>query len=190
MLSRETAGEFFHATSTIHLSSFFNEIWRQMMRSYVVRYPGDMDGRRHTVEVTIESASDRRTAAYPEIGAPLWPWLLAVGLLLLGAGAFVLVQQARSPGRLIFVGGDQDGESVVLRGAKIRIGGLAENDLVLVSPAVSRYHAQIRCRGRVAEIEDLNSSNGTFVNGTAIQYSELRPGDKIRIGDIDLVYQK
>ena len=189
-LSNETAGAFFHATSTIHLSSFFNEIWRQMMRSYVVRYPASMDGELHTVEVNIEGVSDRRAVPYPDISGPIWPWLAGLGVLLALGGGWFLLQQTRAAGRLVFVGGNQPGESVPLRGAKVRIGGLPENDVVLHSKAVSRYHAQIRCQGRNVEIEDLGSVNGTFVNGNPVRSTELHPGDKIRIGDVDLVYQR
>jgi hypothetical protein len=82
-LSRDTAGAFFHATSTIHLASFFNEIWRQMMHSYVVRFPASMDGERHTIEVSIEGASDRRSVTYPDLPGPIWPWFAVGGGVLL-----------------------------------------------------------------------------------------------------------
>ena len=43
---------------------------------------------------------------------------------------------------------------------------------------------------RRIEIEDLETRNGTFVNGTPIQTQSLQPGDKIRIADVDMVYEK
>ncbi len=62
--------------------------------------------------------------------------------------------------------------------------------LVLGHPAVSRRHARIVTRGGIRAIEDLGSSNGTFVNGIALEPGvprSLSPTDFIRIGPINLV---
>lgn len=189
-ISDETRGEFFHASSTLDLGAFFNEIWRQMMRSYIVRYPGRMDGERHTVEVTIEGRSERRSVDVPKLQGPRWPWIAAGVVVLVGGVLAFLLLRGRSAGRLIFASGELSGQSVTLAGNRVRIGGLPDNDVVIGSPAVSRYHAQIVVRGGKVEIEDLNSSNGTFVNGTPVRTAEIRSGDKIRVGDVDLVYQR
>jgi hypothetical protein len=189
-ISDATRGEFFHASSTLDLGSFFNEIWRQMMRSYIVRFPGSMDGERHAIEVTVEGRSERRSVDVPYVQGPLWPWIAAGGVVLAGAVLAFLLLRGRTAGRIIFASGDLSGQSVSLTGTRVRIGGLPDNDVVIGSPAVSRYHAQIVLRGGKVEIEDLNSSNGTFVNGTPVRTAEIRSGDKIRIGDIDLVYQR
>jgi len=189
-ISTATRGEFFRASSTLDLVSFFNEIWRQMMQSYVVRFPSSMDGERHVVEVTVEGLSERRSVLTPDLGGEVWPWLAGGGGVL-GVGlVFLLVRRRRSAGRIIFSSGDLAGQSVSLFGNRIRIGGLPDNDVVIPSPAVSRYHAQLLIRSGKVEIEDLNSSNGTYVNGTPVRTAEIRSGDKIRVGDVDLVYQR
>ena len=65
----------------------------------------------------------------------------------------------------------------------IQIGRDAGNDVVLSSPTVSRYHAQIEKVGQRFRIRDLRSSNGTFVNGDRIEAETwLKPEDAIRIG--------
>ncbi|MGH0034585.1 MAG: FHA domain-containing protein [Myxococcota bacterium] len=189
-ISDATRGESFRASSTLDLGSFFNEIWRQMMRSYIVRYRGSMDGERHTVEVTIEGRSERRSVDVPRMEGPWWPWVAACAVVLAGGVLAFLLLRGRTAGRVIFASGDLSGQSVSLSGPRVRIGGLPDNDVVIGSPAVSRYHAQIVVRGGKVEIEDLNSSNGTFVNGTPIRTAEIRAGDKIRIGDVELVYQR
>lgn len=189
-ISDATRGEFFQASSTLDLGSFFNEIWRQMMRSYIVRFPASMDGERHDIEVTIEGLSKRRSVKTPPLASPLWPYVAAGAVVLLGGIVAFLLLRGRTAGRIIFASGDQSGQSVSLSGNRVRIGGLPDNDVVIGSPAVSRYHAQIVVRGGKVEIEDLNSSNGTFVNGTPVRTAEIRSGDKIRIGDVDLVYQR
>lgn len=189
-LARETGASDFRATSTIDLASFFNEVWRQMKQSYVVRYPGSMDGRRHTVEVCVEGQCDTRSAAYPYVRGPLWPWFAGGGVAVVALAAMLLLRRRDSMGRLVFRGGPRDGEVVALRGSRVRIGALADNEIVIASGHASRYHARIVRHGRDVEIEDLNSSNGTFVNGMRVRTSPLRSGDKIRVADVDMVYER
>jgi pSer/pThr/pTyr-binding forkhead associated (FHA) protein len=63
------------------------------------------------------------------------------------------------------------------------VGRATDNDLCLHAPGVSRYHAVLRqTYGRIA-VEDLGSTNGTFVNGTRIVGQVmLHDGDRIRFG--------
>lgn len=77
--------------------------------------------------------------------------------------------------------GPRAGERLPVRG-EISIG--RENaELILSDDAVSRRHAAIRAAGLGLEIEDLGSSNGTFVNGRRIDGTQaLGDGDEIRIG--------
>lgn len=70
----------------------------------------------------------------------------------------------------------------------INIGRKSDNHLVIENPCVSRYHAQIRkTRGKYF-IFDLNSTAGTFINGERIIREELKPGDVISLGGIELIY--
>ena len=46
----------------------------------------------------------------------------------------------------------------------------------------SRQHARVTVEGGIVFIEDLNSANGTFLNGKKIQRAPLRPGDRVRFG--------
>ena len=48
---------------------------------------------------------------------------------------------------------------------------------------ISRRHVRLRRRGSTWSVEDLHSSNGTFVNGERIEEHVLSPGDEIAIGD-------
>lgn len=62
--------------------------------------------------------------------------------------------------------------------------------LMLEHGSVSRIHAVLRHLGEEVEIEDLGSSNGTFVNGERITGArKLRPGDELRIGALALVLE-
>lgn len=65
----------------------------------------------------------------------------------------------------------------------VQIGRDAANDVVLSSPTVSRFHAQIEKVGQRFRIRDLRSSNGTFVNDERVETETwLKPEDTIRIG--------
>ncbi|HYO96900.1 MAG TPA: FHA domain-containing protein [Polyangiaceae bacterium] len=84
---------------------------------------------------------------------------------------------------LRFISGKyQGGEFPISEGQEIIVGRSSELDMVLVEEMVSRRHARIALEDDVITIEDLGSTNGTFVNGEKIQKSPLREGDRILIG--------
>jgi len=73
----------------------------------------------------------------------------------------------------------------------VQIGRDSTNDVVLPSPNVSRFHAQVERVGQRYRVEDLRSSNGTFVNGERIEGPVwLKPNDTIRIGQFRFVMGK
>ncbi len=58
---------------------------------------------------------------------------------------------------------------------------------VLAHPTISRSHARLRLQGDGLQVEDLGSTNGTEVNGTAVESGKstaLAPGDRLRLGDV------
>jgi transcriptional regulator with PAS, ATPase and Fis domain len=69
--------------------------------------------------------------------------------------------------------------------SKLRFGRVAgaDVDVALDDPKLSRHHATVTRIGVIVEIRDHGSRNGTFVNGTRVDASKLRPGDIVRIGD-------
>lgn len=69
-----------------------------------------------------------------------------------------------------------------LRAQRIGIGRGHENHIHLNSPAVSSAHLELHRTKRGYELEDLLSSNGTLVNGFAVQKCVLQDGDRILIG--------
>ncbi len=56
-------------------------------------------------------------------------------------------------------------------------------DVVLADPTVSRHHARLVFRDAKWIVHDLASTNGTSINGTYVGRCELRPGDRLRLGD-------
>ena len=68
----------------------------------------------------------------------------------------------------------------------INIGRTSDNDLVINNIKVSRKHAKLDKKGNDWFIEDLESSNGTFINGKKIKRQRVSPGDVITIGGVPL----
>jgi pSer/pThr/pTyr-binding forkhead associated (FHA) protein len=84
---------------------------------------------------------------------------------------------------LRFISGKyQGGEYPLAEGQEIVIGRSSELDMVLVEEMVSRKHARIALIDGTINIEDLGSTNGTFVNGEKVQQGTLREGDRVLIG--------
>ncbi len=71
----------------------------------------------------------------------------------------------------------------------ITIGRNTDNDLVIIHPFVSNYHAVIQSNGGQIVIRDLKSSNSTFVNNIKITEAYLNIGDEIVIGEHVLCLQ-
>jgi hypothetical protein len=70
------------------------------------------------------------------------------------------------------------------------IGRGAEADLRINDPGISRRHAEIRVSGRErpeVSVVDLGSTNGTMVDGSRVRESSLRDGQRLRVGNTDIV---
>src|SRR6476469_3975948 len=84
---------------------------------------------------------------------------------------------------LRFISGKyQGGEFPLKMNRQVTIGRSSELDMVLVEDMVSRKHAKITVGPGKVLIEDLGSTNGTFVNGEKIRQARLKEGDRILIG--------
>ncbi len=84
---------------------------------------------------------------------------------------------------LKFISGKyQGGEFPLLDDRTIIVGRSSELDMVLVEDMVSRKHAKITVAGGKITIEDLGSTNGTFVNGEKVKQQKLKEGDRVLVG--------
>lgn len=84
---------------------------------------------------------------------------------------------------LAFVASDGRNANSVIIERPVTIGRNAETDVQIPSRSVSGIHAYVEPKGAFLIVEDLGSSNGTFVNGLPIaQRSYCRPGDVLKIG--------
>ena len=68
------------------------------------------------------------------------------------------------------------------------IGNAADNDIVIADVLASRHHAVLVPTADGVQIQDIGSTNGTFVNGQPIKDAPLREGDLVTIGNVDLVF--
>jgi pSer/pThr/pTyr-binding forkhead associated (FHA) protein len=92
---------------------------------------------------------------------------------------------------LRFISGKYQGGEFPLRpNREIIIGRSSDLDMVLVEDMVSRKHAKITTDDHAVTIQDLGSTNGTFVNGEKVRKADLKDGDRILIGTsiIKIVY--
>ena len=80
--------------------------------------------------------------------------------------------------------GPRAGQAFDLNKPVVTIGREASNDIVLEDPQVSRQHARLTLQGTSYMIEDLGSTNGSFINGRRVMtLTPLNPGDKLGLGD-------
>ncbi len=85
---------------------------------------------------------------------------------------------------------DPTGHEHELRGEVTTIGRAVECDIVITSKRVSREHARLVRDGRRVMLEDLNSTNGTFLNDERIlEPMELRDGDSVGVGDVKFTFR-
>ena len=88
----------------------------------------------------------------------------------------------RAPALEVLHGADRD-QPVPLRGTRMTAGRLASCDLVLSDQTVSREHAAFVRRGEEWWVVDLDSTNGTRVNGTSTGEHRIDVGDRIELGE-------
>jgi hypothetical protein len=72
----------------------------------------------------------------------------------------------------------------------ITVGRAANSDIVLDEPFVSSTHARLFPRGQFYVVEDLGSTNGTFVNEKPVSDAELRLDARVRIGETVFRYEE
>ena len=79
-------------------------------------------------------------------------------------------------------------KDVQLTKERTTLGRRPYNDIVIDNLAVSGEHAVFRMLGMDVFIEDLNSTNGSYVNGKAVKRQQLRNGDTIEVGKYQLKF--
>jgi len=71
------------------------------------------------------------------------------------------------------------------------MGRAVRADFILDAPLVSRLHCRFTALpSGDLEVDDLGSTNGTFVNDKRVERARLQPGDRVRVGRVELVVSK
>jgi hypothetical protein len=95
----------------------------------------------------------------------------------------------RPPRRLRVLSDSADTQVVELTLPHITIGSAEDNIIQVENPSVSRHHAVVIVEQTSCKVRDLQSTNGTLVNGRAVSEAYLNNGDTVEIGPIRLRYE-
>lgn len=93
-----------------------------------------------------------------------------------------VIDPATQTGRLLIYGENVEGRTIDINLPSMSLGRAPTNNIILQDAAISSRHCMfLLSNGRVT-VRDLNSSNGTFVNGQAVTEAQLEMNDVIRVG--------
>ena len=70
------------------------------------------------------------------------------------------------------------------------VGRAARADFVVDATLVSRVHCRLAAGAEQLEVVDLDSTNGTFVNGQRVKRATLNDGDKLGVGHVELTVRR
>jgi len=88
--------------------------------------------------------------------------------------------------KLVLLSQGLTGRTLELKVDKTTIGRVEDNTFPLTEPSVSSHHCEVLLRGSEVVVKDLNSTNGTFINGDKITEAVLKPGQILRLGQIEM----
>ncbi len=91
--------------------------------------------------------------------------------------------------KLVINPGSESVWEIRLKPGSNLIGRAITNDVQIRDPSVSGTHCEMFVSGRSAHIKDLASTNGTYLDGARVTEASLEAGCKIRLGDVELLYQ-
>lgn len=94
------------------------------------------------------------------------------------------------PGWILQSNGENPVTLRIPRGAVKTLGRTARADFIVTAALVSRLHCRLTAdRSDQLVVEDLDSTNGTIVNGRRVKRSLLRAGDRLKVGRMEFVIQ-
>src|SRR5216684_4409508 len=88
--------------------------------------------------------------------------------------------------KLVVLSAGMTGRTHELKVDKTTIGRVEDNTFQIAEPSVSSHHCEVLLRGSDVVVRDLNSTNGTFINGEKITETVLKPGQVLRLGQIEM----
>jgi hypothetical protein len=91
--------------------------------------------------------------------------------------------------RLRIEGSPHGLQEILLKPGLNRLGRIEDNDFQISDDSISSHHCQIELKDGVVTVWDLNSTNGTFIDGQPIQQAVLHPGQVLCLGTVPMVCQ-
>lgn len=88
--------------------------------------------------------------------------------------------------KLVILNQGMTGRTFDLNIERTTVGRVEDNTFQIADASVSSHHAEIILRGTDIVIRDLNSTNGTYLNDVQITETILKPGQKLRFGQVEL----
>jgi pSer/pThr/pTyr-binding forkhead associated (FHA) protein len=88
--------------------------------------------------------------------------------------------------KLVILNQGMTGRTFELNIERTTVGRVEDNTFQIGDSSVSSHHAEILLRGTDIVVKDLNSTNGTFINGEKITETVLQPGQTLRLGQVEL----
>jgi hypothetical protein len=88
--------------------------------------------------------------------------------------------------KLVVLSAGMNGRTHDLNVDKTTIGRVEDNTFQIADPSVSSHHCEVLLRGTDVVVKDLNSTNGSFINGEKVSETVLKPGQTLRLGQIEL----
>ena len=102
----------------------------------------------------------------------------------------ILRRSRAGPGVLELLDSGELSPAFPLDKESVQIGRIADNDIVLPDPNVSRVHARVEKRTAAYQITDLESTNGTWVNERRVSSVKLKENDVIRLGSTRFIFRR
>lgn len=196
------------------LAGVYRQIAAELLAEYRITYRSNAGPGAHRLTVAVETpsvqaavekpfavAGQTQTPVATLASAPTeetnWGLIVAIGVSALAAGATIIALVLRSRGRRRLITGEAaepvDG-GPTLEGPGVRIpvtpgllfGRDPEAGVIIDDPTVSRLHARLEIGSDGIWVVDLDSSNGTLVNGVSVSRSPLHAGDLLEIGGLRL----
>ncbi|HTL16776.1 MAG TPA: FHA domain-containing protein [Patescibacteria group bacterium] len=88
--------------------------------------------------------------------------------------------------KLVLLSEGLTGRSYELKVDRTTVGRVEDNAFPIVEASVSSHHCELLLRGGDVIVKDLNSTNGTFINGEKITEAALKPGQILRLGQVEM----
>ncbi|HEV2394684.1 MAG TPA: FHA domain-containing protein [Verrucomicrobiae bacterium] len=88
--------------------------------------------------------------------------------------------------KLVVLSPGMTGRAQELKTDKTTIGRFLDNTFQIDESSVSSHHCEILVRGNDIVVKDLNSTNGTFINGEKVVEAPIKPGQILRVGMIEI----